>query len=83
MPVGGKEPYNWPSPLTELARSQAWRVQSGHLHLLIWQETQMEGKKQAFFEHLSSARLHAGVLTPGLILIASRTTREGMLSSFI
>lgn len=45
MPVGGKEPYNWPSPLTELARSQAWRVQSGHLHLLIWQETQMEGNR--------------------------------------
>lgn len=31
---------------------------SGHLHLLIWQEIQMEGKKQAFLEHLPSAMLH-------------------------
>lgn len=60
MPVSSKQPSNWLSPLTKLARSKAWHVQSCHLHLVVWQESQMEGKKQVFLEHLLSAGLHAG-----------------------
>lgn len=54
---------------------------SGHLHLLIWQETQTDGKKQAFLEHLPSAMLHEGCFSPRLIQVSYWTAKERMTSS--
>lgn len=100
VPVRGKQPPSWPSYLctltkvpllsllkvTKLARRKAWPVRWGHLYLVVWQETQMEGRKkkkqQAFIQHLPSASSMQNALTLWLIQVSHRTANEGMTAAF-